>query len=32
MIGEKVHGRVKKEDLPKIIENYKTKAKEEGII
>lgn len=32
MIGEKVHGRVKKEDLPKLIEDYKAKAKEEGLI
>lgn len=32
MIGEKVHGRVKKEDIPKILEEYKKKAKEEGLV
>ncbi|WP_369426092.1 MULTISPECIES: NADH-quinone oxidoreductase subunit NuoE family protein [Oceanotoga] len=32
MIGEKVHGRLKKDDLPKLIEDYKAIAKEQGLI
>jgi len=32
MIGDKVHGRLKKEDLAKLINEYRNKAKEEGIL